>query len=67
MYHSFHLFIESIHRGALTGMAVAEAVPSNHHIINCIVILLSDFHPGVQKVISQSMQFHKLDSQVGDF
>lgn len=67
MNHSFHFFVESIHGGTFTGMTIAEAVPSNHHIINSVIVLLSDFHSGVQKVISQGVQFHELDSQVGDF
>ena len=54
-YHSFYFFIDSIHRGTLAGVAIAEAVSSNHHIVNRVIILFSDFHSGIQKVISQSM------------
>lgn len=66
IYHSFHFLIQALHGCTLTGVPVAEAVPANHHVVDGIVILLSDLHPGVQEVISQRVQLDKFDSQICD-
>lgn len=66
IYHSFHLLIQALHRRTLTGVPVAEAVPANHHVVDGIVVLLPDLHPGIQEVISQRVQLDELDSQICD-
>lgn len=66
IYHSFHFLIQALHRRTLTGVSVAEAVPTNHHVVDGIIVLLSDLHPGVQEVISQRVQLDEFDSQICD-
>lgn len=66
IYHSFHFFVKAIHWRTLAGMSIAEAVPTNHHVIDGIVVLLSDLHPRVQEIISQRVQFGEFDSQICD-
>lgn len=66
VYHSFHFFIKAIHWRTLAGVSVAETVPANHHVIDGIVVLLSDLHPGVQEIIPQRVQLDEFDSQVCD-
>lgn len=62
IHHSFHFFVEALHRCALTGVAIAEAVPAHHHVVNGIIVLLPDLHPRIQEVISQCVQLGELDS-----
>lgn len=62
MDHSFHFFTEALHWCTLAGMAIAEAVPAHHHVVNGIVVLLPDLHPRIQEVISQCVQLGELDS-----
>lgn len=66
IYHSFHLLIQALHGRALAGVPVAEAVPADHHVVDGVVVLLSDLHPGVQQVVSQCVQLDKFDSQICD-
>lgn len=66
IYHSFHLLLQALHGCTLTGVPVAEAVPAHHHVVDGVVVLLSDLHPGVQEVISQRVQLHKFDPQICD-
>lgn len=62
IHHSFHFFTEALHWCTLAGMAIAEAVPAHHHVVNGIVVLLPDLHPRIQEVISQCVQLGELDS-----
>lgn len=66
IYHSFHFLINAIHWRTLAGVSVAEAVPTNHHVVDGIVVLLSDLHPRVQEIISQCVKLDELDSQICD-
>lgn len=66
IYHSFHFLIQALHGRTLTGVSIAEAVPTDHHVVDGIVVLLSDLHPGVQEIISQRVQLHEFDSQICD-
>lgn len=47
-------------------MSVAEAVSSDHHVIDGVVILFFDLHTRVQQVVSECVQFGELDPQVGN-
>lgn len=47
-------------------MSVAEAVSSDHHVVDGVVILLLDLHSRVQQVVSERVQSGELDPQVGD-
>lgn len=66
IYHSFHFFIKAIHWCTLAGVSVAETVPANHHVVDGVVVLLSDLHPRVQEIIPQRVQLDKFDSQIRD-
>ena len=57
----------SLDGGALRGVSIAEAVSSDHHVVDGIVILLFDLHTRVQQVVSECMKFGELHPQVGDF
>lgn len=52
--------------GTLGSMPIAEAIPSDHHVIDGVIVLLFDLHTGIQQVISERMQFGELHPQVGD-
>lgn len=47
-------------------MSVAEAVSSDHHVVDGVVILLFDLYTRVQQVVSERVQFGELHPQVGD-
>ena len=66
IYHSFHFFVKAIHWRTLAGVSIAETVPTNHHVVDGIVVLLPDLHPRVQEIISQRVQLDEFDSQICD-
>lgn len=52
----------SLNGGALRGVSIAEAVSSDHHVVDSVVILLFDLHTRVQQVVSERVQFGELHS-----
>jgi len=52
-------------RQTARGVAVARTRPSHHHLIDSIVIFLLNFFSVVQQIVSQSVKFGEVDSQVG--
>lgn len=52
--------------GTLWGMSVTEAAPSDHQLVDGIVIFLQDVKASVQQVISQSVKLSEVDTQIGD-
>lgn len=58
--------IDPRHRSALGGVSVAEAAPSDHQLVDGVVILLQDVEAPVQQVVSQSVELGEVDAQVGD-
>lgn len=65
-HHALYVLACSLNRGAFGGMSITEAVSSDHHVIDGVVILLLDLHSRVQQVVSKRVQFGKLNTQVGD-
>lgn len=70
--HSHHAWlIEDISSGAvywhtLAGMAIAEAAPSDHHLIEGVVVFILRVPPTpCQQVIPQSEQTCEVDPKVG--
>lgn len=47
-------------------MAIAEAVSTNHQLIDSVVVLLLDLSSGVQQVVSKCVKFGEVQSQVSD-
>ena len=54
------------HWGALWGVSVTKAAPSDHQLIEGVVIFLQDIEASVQQVVSQSVKLGKVDTQVGN-
>ena len=48
-------------------MAVAGAGPTDHHVLNGVVVFLADLRAIVQQIVSQGMQSGHIDSEIGDF
>lgn len=56
----------ALDRGTLRSMSIAEAIPSDHHVIDGVIVLLLDLHTGIEQVISKCVQFGEFHPQVGD-
>lgn len=66
MYHPLSSTRLSVHGGALRGVTIAEAVSSDHHVVESVVVLLCHLVTGVQQIIAQRVEFDELHSQVCD-
>lgn len=58
--------VDPRHRSALGGVSVAEAAPSDHQLVDGVVILLQDVEAPVQQVVSQRVELGEVDAQIGD-
>lgn len=58
--------VDPWHWGALWGVSVTEAAPSDHQLIDGVVIFLQDVEASIQQVVSQSVELGEVDPQVGD-
>lgn len=56
----------SLDGGTFWGVSVAEAVSSDHHVIDGVVVLLFDLYARVQQVVAKRVKFGELNPQVGD-
>ena len=65
-HHAVVPGVDPWHGGALWGVSVAEAAPSDRQLVEGIVIFLQDVEAPVQQVVSQSVQLGEVDTQVGD-
>ena len=59
--------LHALHRYAATGVAVAQAATSHHHLVQGVVVFLGDVGARVEQVIAERVQPSKVDTQVGDF
>ena len=48
-------------------VAVARAGPTDHHVLDSVVVFLADLRAIVQQIVSQGMQPGHVDSEIGDF
>lgn len=65
-HHTLPGLPSALDRGTLGSMPIAEAIPSDHHVVDGVIVLLFDLHTGIQQVISKRVQFGELHPQVGD-
>lgn len=56
----------SVDGGALGGVAVAEAVAADDHVVQRVVVLLGDLLAVVEQVVAQRVELEELDAEVGD-
>lgn len=67
MYHALSSYRGSIDWGALRGVTVAEAVSTDNHVVEGVVVLLRHLIAGVEQVVAQSVEFDELHPEVSDF
>lgn len=65
-HHAVLPGVDPWHWSALWGVSVAEAAPSDHQLVDGVVIFLQDVKASVQQVVSQSVELGEVDTQVGD-
>lgn len=65
-YHAFNSSRSSFDRGALGGVAVAEAVSTDNHVIEGVVVLLLHLITGVEQVVAQRVELDELHPEVSD-
>lgn len=66
MYHALGSGGGSIDRGALGGVAVAEAVAADDHVVEGVVVLLRHLVARVEQVVAQRVELDELHPEVGD-
>lgn len=66
MYHALSSSGGFIDGGALGGVAVAEAVPADDHVIEGVVVLLRHLVTGVEQVVAQRVELDELHPDVSD-
>lgn len=67
MNHVFRSGHFSFYGSTLGGVAIAEAVPTDDHVKEGVVVLLRHLLSGVQQVVTQFVELNKLYSEVSDF
>lgn len=65
-YHALGSGGGSIDRGALGGVAVAEAVAADDHVVEGVVVLLRHLVARVEQVVAQRVELDELHPEVGD-
>lgn len=65
IYHALfsRLIIDGL---ALGGMAIAEAVATDDHVVEGVVVLLSHLVTGIEQVVAQRVEFGEVYPQVCD-
>lgn len=66
VYHALSSSRRSIHRGALGGVAVTEAVAADDHVVEGVVVLLRHLVTGVEQVVAQRVELDELRADVCD-
>lgn len=66
MYHALGSSRCSIDRGALGGVAVAEAVAADDHVVEGVVVLLRHLVAGVEQVVAQRVELDEIHPEVSD-
>ena len=65
-HHALGSYRGPVHGGALGGVAVAEAVAADDHVVEGVVVLLRHLVAGVEQVVAQRVELDELHPQVGD-
>ena len=63
-HHALKVHSCTVNRGTLGGVAIAEAVATDDHVVESVVVLLGDLITGVQQVVTQCVQLGELHSYV---
>lgn len=66
MYHALGSGRRSIDGGALGGVAVAEAVAADDHVVQGVVVFLPNLVAVVEQVVAQRVELEELYPEVGD-